>query len=74
MKTPLEIIEIWRSGCSCAGPAHDHMFGLPPETTKSEECLECTVGALDAIEKSERKRLANENQCHIPHRSLDSKE
>lgn len=37
--SPLQIIEEWRRGCSCATPG------------KPEECPECTKGAIEAIER-----------------------
>lgn len=36
--TPIEMINIWRHGCSCAPPDHP------------EECQECTRVLVDAIE------------------------
>lgn len=53
--TPLEMIEEWRKGCSCAGPSHDEMMGLPPESSQPEECLDCTRALVDALERSLRQ-------------------
>lgn len=38
--TPLEMIAEWRKGCSCAAPG------------KPEECQECTVALINALERS----------------------
>jgi hypothetical protein len=38
--TPIEMIEEWRRGCSCAPN------GAP------EECHECTVALIDALERA----------------------
>lgn len=48
--SPLDIINEWKKGCSCAGSAFDAMLKQPEGTTKPGECIECTEGALNGIE------------------------
>lgn len=50
--TLLEMIREWQKGCSCAGPSHDLMRGLPEGSTGPEACPGCTRALIDAIEKS----------------------
>jgi len=49
---PLDMINEWRKGCSCAGPYFDKMMGYADGTTPASECIECTNGLIDALEKS----------------------
>lgn len=50
----LEMIAEWRKGCTVAGPMRDSYYaGMPP--TSPCECIDCTEGLIDAIE---RKLLA----------------
>ena len=54
--TPLEMIKEWKRGCSCA----------PKETP--EDCKDCTVGLISAIENSLVN--GNENHCDRNENSL----
>ena len=46
---PLEMITEWRRGCSNAG---DRQCPAPKEPTSPAECVPCTVGLIDAMEKA----------------------
>lgn len=46
---PLEMIAEWRRGCSCAGP---RQCPAPAEPTSPAECVPCTEGLIDAMEKA----------------------
>jgi hypothetical protein len=48
--TPLEMIAEWRKGCTCGGPMFDRIENNPPGTTSPAECVECTVGLIEAME------------------------
>lgn len=48
--TPLEQISEWRKGCSCSRPG------------KPEECLECTRGLIEALEKSIRRTVMTDTK------------
>ena len=50
----LQMIMEWRKGCSCAGPVYDMMMGHPAGTSSPVECPECTIGLINAIERSEQ--------------------
>ena len=47
--TPLQMIEEFRKGCTCAGPMFDKMLGKPEGTTPPEECIECTQALIVAL-------------------------
>lgn len=52
--TILEMIAEWRRGCSCARKGHP------------EECTECTVGLIEAIERKEFAKLEQARLKAIP--------
>lgn len=52
---PLEMIEEWKRGCTCAGPMYDSILGKPEGTTPAWECKECTEGLIQAIENYLKK-------------------
>lgn len=52
--TILEMIAVWRSGCSIGGPA-----AYPPSESPAD-CFECTEGLVDAIERHELERIKSE--------------
>jgi hypothetical protein len=52
--TNLERIKEWRKGCSCASSEHP------------EECHECTLGLISAIEKDLSEGAKNTEQANQP--------
>jgi hypothetical protein len=48
--TILEMIKVWKQGCSNASEGHP------------EECLECTRALIDAIERQELRALWNKKE------------